>query len=1056
MILSVKRSLQLLRRTYAQLAFLWLVYIILIVVCYLFVSGVLSELLTKSADDMLSNMEARVASDFLESETAIRSASLGVGRMIAGGYKIAEVREYMKDFTETVLADDRRLVGVTSGLYGVFDVFGGAFLDGSGWDAPGTYSPKDRPWYGAALSAKGAVASTEPYIDADRGEWVITYAQQIINRKGKSVAVIGLDMPLRNLRKYFLGTRLAEGGYGIMVDANFNIIVGPVEETIGQHISTLKSPDIYRILGLLNKGEDLHGYRTVNNREGGEVIVVHSRRLKNGWHIGVLTPVKKYYSDLFDKAIFIIILGTLLNLVLSLVLLRVAAAKMKADENDRRKSSFLANMSHEIRTPMNAIIGFAELALREDIPPAAYEHIFTIKQAGANLLSIINDILDFSKIESGKLEILSSDYLFSSLVNDVVSIIKMRATYSRLRFVVNIDSNIPNALVGDETRVRQVMLNVLSNAVKYTDKGHVALDITGKVEESDEKIVTLRIEVSDTGKGIRKEDIDKLFKDFAQVDKAKNKGIEGTGLGLAITNNVLKAMGGTISVSSEYGKGSTFAVTLPQKFTDPKKLAHVEDSGRKNVLIYERREVYSNSVVRTIENLGVNYTLVASGFEFDEKMAGSKYDFIFTAPALYESVKKIISKRGADAKVVLLTEFGDAVADRNITILSMPVYSINVANIMNGATDNLDYGKKMESFARFTAPEAEVLVVDDTNTNLRVAEGLLAPYKMRVSLCKSGPEAIEAVQAKRYDLVFMDHMMPGMDGIEATQRIRDLSKEFRTLPIVALTANAVAGAKEMFLSEGFNDFLSKPIDVGKLNAVLDKWIAPEKRKSPAEAGGRAEQTEDDSGISGISIEGVDIDKGVALSGGQGAHYLRTISMFYEDGFEKIEEIKKCLDTGDLQLYATHVHGLKSASASIGADMLSTDAKALETAGKSNNLTYIKSHNPRFLMDLETLLRGIGKALDKLNRQDEVESGGLASEELRSELVKLKAALDGFDSASIDEAANALQKYTHHKDFGAAAKSISQNVLIGEYDEAVTQIDELLKETALKETGAFEM
>jgi len=299
--------------------------------------------------------------------------------------------------------------------------------------------------------------------------------------------------------------------------------------------------------------------------------------------------------------------------------------------------------------------------------------------------------------------------------------------------------------------------------------------------------------------------------------------------------------------------------------------------------------------------------------------------------------------------------------------------------------------------------------------------------------------------------------MPGMDGIEATRRIRDLSADFRTLPIIALTANAVSGAKEMFLSEGFNDFISKPIDVGKLNAVLDRWIAPEKRKSPAETGGKPEQAEDDSGVREISIDGVDIEKGVALSGGQGVHYLRAISMFYEDGFEKIEEIKKCLDAEDLRLYATHVHGLKSASASIGADQLSIAAKALETAGKDNNMTYISSHNPKFLMDLEMLLRGIGKALDKLNRHDNAEHGGLTVEELRAELVKLKTALDGFDSTAIDEAANALQNYTQHKDFGSAAKSIAQNVLIGEYDDAVSQIDELLKETAaLKDTGVFEI
>ncbi len=704
---------------------------------------------------------------------------------------------------------------------------------------------------------------------------------------------------------------------------------------------------------------------------------------------------------------------------------------------------------------MNAIIGFAELALREDIPPTAYEHIFTIKQAGANLLSIINDILDFSKIESGKFEIVPGDYLFASLLNDVVSLIKMRATYAKLRFVVNVDSNIPNALYGDEVRVRQVLLNLLSNAVKYTDKGFVSLSITAKYPESGETetkadSVILRIDVKDSGKGIKSEDIDKLFKDFVQVDKEKNKGVEGTGLGLAIINSIMKAMGGKVSVASEYGKGSTFTVTLPQKFRDAAAHAVVSDKEDKNVLVYERRDLYANSIVDTVRKLGVNCIPVDGEAVLDEKVASGSYNFIFTAAALYDRTKNVLQKHKSNAKVVLLMEFGDVIADKDVAVLSMPAYSVTVANVLNGHADGSRYGAKAESYTRFIAPDARVLVVDDTNTNLRVAEGLLSPYKMRVDTCRSGPDAIEAVQVEHYDLVFMDHMMPGMDGLETTRRIRAIRGDYyRKLPIVALTANAVAGAREMFLSEGLNDFISKPIDVLKLKAVLDKWIPQELRKSPTEVITTGE-SDDDIDVRKIKIDGVDVEKGLAISGGKGTHYVRTITMFYEDGFEKIKEIRNCVEIGDMQLYATHVHGLKSAAASIGALAVSEEAKALEAAWRENNQVYINEHNAKFLMDLEALLHNIGKLLDDIETMKKKAGGGhVDMETLKAELAKLKTAMESFDSETIDSATNALIEYEQAEHFGEQIKSILQNVLIGEYDDALNLIDNLLEKLGVE-------
>jgi len=1041
-----KNSLLLLRRTYRQLLFLWFVFFVLIVGCYLFVTNVVNDLLSRSADDLLTTLQTKVVSDLLESEMVLRGASLHINRMVQGGYLADEVQAYIKEFNNYVLADSRRVTGI-NGIYGVFGAYGGVFINGVDGTVDVKHPHLDRPWYRAAIEAKGGVAVTPPYFNEISGEWVITFSRHLVSGSGRSLAVIGLDLNLSKLRQYFSVTHLAEGGYGLMLDDQLNIVVSPTADITGQPMSVLQSPDIYRIMADINRGENLRGYKTVNNRDGGEPIIVHSRRMENGWHIAILTPIRRYYRDIFDRALYIITLGVTLELLLSLIVLRIAAGKQRADEKERRKSNFLANMSHEIRTPMNAIIGFAELALRENIPPAAYEHIFTIKQAGANLLSIINDILDFSKIESGKLEIIPSDYHFASMVNDVVSIIKMRATYSRLRFVVNIDSNIPNALHGDGMRVRQTLLNVLSNAVKYTDKGFVSLTVSGQITGVD--TVVLKVDVADSGKGIRDEDIPKLFKDFVQVDKARNKGIEGTGLGLAITNNILKAMGGTISVKSEYGKGSTFTVSLPQKFTNPEKHALVADGKRDSVLIYERREIYSNSIIHTIENLGVSCKLVASEAELDEAAEDTAYKFLFTAPALYERAKKILVKHKSGARIVLLTEFGDAIADQNATILSMPAYSVTVANVLNGISDNMDYGSKKESMARFIAPEANVLVVDDTGTNLRVAEGLLSPYKMRVTLCKSGPEAIDAVQSEFYDVVFMDHMMPGMDGIEATKRIRNLGGDYRKLPIIALTANAVAGAREMFLSEGLNDFISKPIEIAKLNSVLDKWIPKEKQKSPADtsAGAGYGGSGADAGIVNIKIDGVDVKRGVTLSGGNGTLYLRALAMFYDDGFEKIAEIKRCLEMEDIQLYTTHVHGLKSASASIGANSLSESARALEIAGKEANQTFINEQNPKFLMELETLLRNIGMALDGLRSDGKP---CMNANTLNPELVRLKKALDGLDSEGIDQATETLQGYEASADFGGEVKAILQNVLIGEYDEALAQIDELLDEVERQE------
>jgi len=511
--------------------------------------------------------------------------------------------------------------------------------------------------------------------------------------------------------------------------------------------------------------------------------------------------------------------------------LREERRRKAAEDKTLAKTRFLEHMSHEIRTPMNAVIGMAELAMRADRIEDAREHILTVRQAGANLLSMINDILDISKVEKGKLDILPADYHFLSMLSDVINIIQVKAAEANLSFVVKVDGGIPNSLRGAAVRIRQVLLNLLGNAVKYTrESGFVSLSIRAK--PGDDETVKLTIDVEDSGLGIEKENIETLFDEYSRFDREKNKGAEGTGLGLAITWHIVKAMDGEISVSSEYGKGSTFTVTLPQKVRSQMPFCLVENAGEKSVLVYEKRDIYASSLVFAMENLGVNFTQVSDDADLLGKLADGRYGFAFVSFDLYRKNRQAIMDMDTKTSVVVLAEFGETVPEKNVTALVMPVYVLPVANVLNNVQGDFSYHQNAGFAASFTAPEANVLVVDDVFTNLKVIKGLLLPYGMQVSLCKSGEMALGAIKADRYDMVFMDHLMPEIDGVETTRRIRGLGADdgyFSEVPIVALTANAVSGMREFFLENGFNDFMSKPVDVVKLNAVLEQWIPKEKQ-----------------------------------------------------------------------------------------------------------------------------------------------------------------------------------------------------------------------------------
>jgi signal transduction histidine kinase/CheY-like chemotaxis protein len=616
--------------------------------------------------------------------------------------------------------------------------------------------------------------------------------------------------------------------------------------------------------------------------------------------------------------------------------------KMKAEEASRSKSDFLAAVSHEIRTPLHAIIGISEIELQkkhDSDTNIALERIYT---SGSGLLGIINDILDISKIEAGNLELIPVDYMVSSLVNDTIQLNLIRIGSKPINFELDIDERIPAKLYGDELRVRQILNNLLSNAIKYTQEGKVTLEISWGGENEEAGIVTIR--VSDTGQGIKKEDMDKLFSQYGQINARANRNIEGTGLGLSITKELVEMMRGAIKVKSVYGQGSVFTATIWQEALDPAPLGK-----------------------ETAQNL-------------------KQFRFI-----------EVRSNR-----------------------------------------------KKMHSNVRM--PDGKVLVVDDVETNLYVARGLLKPYGLQVDCVKSGPEAIARLQAEKcpYDIVFMDHMMPGMDGIEAVKLIRSMDAEYaHTLPVVALTANAIVGMREMFLEKGFNDYLSKPISWPKLDAILLKWI-PREKQLPKETDEEADEKTPEQRA--IEIEGIDSSQGMDMAGGSRASYFEILSVFSRDAGKWLDTQGRRLPSEDeLNDFTIRLHALKSAAANIGAAEISQRAAALEKAGRRGDRGAIRELLEEFRTDMEALVQGIREALKE--EETGPEENQEIPEAVRETIRQLREALEGEEYETIEELLKQLKDMELNSRLRQSISFISEQVLLLELPGAIAVIDELQEEPA---------
>ncbi len=690
------------------------------------------------------------------------------------------------------------------------------------------------------------------------------------------------------------------------------------------------------------------------------------------------------------------------------------AAQMKAD--------FLANMSHEIRTPMNAVIGMAEMALREDIPDTAREYITQIKASGKSLLAIINDILDFSKIESGKLEIVEVEYEVMSIINDIVNVIESRIGDKDIELIVNADPNLPHILYGDDVRIKQMITNLANNAVKFTNSGAVTLEMT--FEEIDSENIWLDVSIRDTGIGIKEEDIGKLFQSFQQVDSKRNRNIEGTGLGLAITQQLAYLMNGGVDVQSVYGKGSLFHFRIPQKVIDRREEAVVKNKEKIFAVGMFRNEYMQNSWQFCLALYGIHYEIADNYARLLElKEEGANYFFL--EYACIGSRLRAFAEREQDVTCVAVIDPFVKISDKeNFIWMKKPLYCLNLAAVFNGENMLNLHNNNGSDEMRFTAREANVLIVDDNGINLTVAEGLLKPLEMHIDTASSGKMAITMVQEKDYDLIFMDHMMPEMDGVETTHSIRELGGKYLDIPILALTANALSGVKEMFIQEGMNDFVPKPIEIRTIASKIKQWLPQEKVHMLTQEEMKEQDTDK---MPEIVLEGIDIKQGMSFAGTVEL-YKKVLRDYYVVIEKKANLIAEYERNDEIEAYTIEVHALKSASRLIGAEKLATLAERLEEAGNEGNIELIHEKTEKMLL----MYRNYQNILKDYAPTKEKEKG---KEKISKQIVislcdQLAEAADMLDLDTMEMLVKELKKYQfddREKDYLLQVEEAVQNI-----------------------------
>jgi len=630
-------------------------------------------------------------------------------------------------------------------------------------------------------------------------------------------------------------------------------------------------------------------------------------------------------------------------------------AKTTAEKANRAKSDFLSSMSHEIRTPLNAIVGFSECIKSSDNLDEAKDNANDVITASQTLLEIVNGILDISKIESGKLELVQTDYDTKKLFKEVEKLIIARIGDKQLDFKVNIAEDIPNALYGDHFNIKKILINLLTNAVKYTDSGYVNLSV--KCVKNNE-VCRLIISVKDSGRGIKKENIDKLFTKFNRLDEDKNTTIEGTGLGLAITKQLVDMMGGKIVVNSVYGEGSEFSVAIDQKISNKvfeEEIEEVEfiDLSGKKILLVDDNKLNLKVAVKLLMPYHAIIEVCESGFECIDKInAGNSYDLILMddmMPKLRgpEVLNKLKENPNFNTPVIALTANAiNGIKEQYINMgfndyLAKPIAKEDLNDILSRFLGRRIEKKIEEPKKEVGTENKKVLIVDDNKLNIKIAIRAMMDYKFQFEEVYNGMDAIEKVKNNKYDLIFMDYMMPEMDGIETLNKLKEIPN-FNT-PVIALTADAIDGARERFLSAGFDEYIAKPIDKGLLNEAIIKIIET-----------KLLNVSNKGNINYLKENSINVDVGLNIFGTIEL-YNDTLSYFAETIEERLVKLNNWKQKNDMTNYAIEINAFKSDCNYLGFDKLLQITTNHEKESRNNNVEFINNDYQNLINEIRRLV-----------------------------------------------------------------------------------------------------
>ncbi|MCR4687544.1 MAG: response regulator [Lachnospiraceae bacterium] len=869
------------KRSRGSLVFTLTITFILMALLVVFTSRVIFKTAFSSVQELGDNKTMAITADmenYLDNaKSVLWVAADTVDHMVMKGATDEEIVEYI---TRESANTEQQFDESYTGIYGVIR---GNYVDGVGWVPPADYNPIERDWYKTTVAGEGDVVIVSPYVDAQTGNVIISVGCALTDNNN----ALALDLTLSGVQEIVEQIQINGYGYGYVINNDGFVIAHHDKSENGSNYSEIpEQQELFQKIVETEKGNFSYVI-------DGEKCTVFVDTVMNQWYLVIITKNSELYKaprELLYVSILIVAIVYLLISTFYILGYRkeqksyarmeemkeierkkdyearvLKLEKYAADSANKAKSDFLADMSHEIRTPINAILGMNEMILHESKEDEILDYAGSIKSAGTTLLSIINSILDFSKIEDGRMNLVPVEFETAGLISSIVNSISERAKTKGLEFKVKVDENTPSILHGDDVRISQVIMNLLTNAVKYTEKGWIELAIKN-LGEKDGKI-NLLVSVKDSGIGIREEDINKLAVSFERVDEKRNRHIEGTGLGISIVTRLLDMMGSRLQVKSEYGVGSEFFFELPVEVVDASPIGD------------------------------------------------------------YSAIK------------------GSAI--------------------------------RKENRISIKAPSAKILLTDDNEMNCKVALNLLKLFGIKPDICSSGRETIERMAAGHYNILFLDHMMPDMDGIETLKILKDkeLTKDTK---VIALTANAVVGAKEQYLSAGFDDYLSKPIDIQELEKMLQKYLpidvietAPEVEKAPEDKKteeadysylvateikreDETEKTPDSESVAKLRALGLNVDGGITYCGGDEDFYIEIVRDYVDATGKKIEGLEGFLKEDNLNDYKILVHSVKSASKTIGAMDLFEKARALEQAAAAEDRDYLNENHEAVMQEYREL------------------------------------------------------------------------------------------------------